>query len=101
MFADTSALLWSMVRAVDKACAPLDVEVTFPVKASLVGIAREQLAWLVNQSPRYSLTLWHHEGDEPTEQYVKAIRSLADALRSRPGRLLYDGPVNDLLVANE
>lgn len=55
---DNPGYSWDMVREMANVCRPLVEPVTFPVRASLMPQSLEQLQWLLQQSDRYSLTVW-------------------------------------------
>uniref|UniRef100_A0A8C8IJZ1 Menorin-like domain-containing protein n=1 Tax=Oncorhynchus tshawytscha TaxID=74940 RepID=A0A8C8IJZ1_ONCTS len=49
---------WEMVREMEAMCRTLRHPVTFPVRAALLAHSFSQLHWLLQQSDRYSLTVW-------------------------------------------
>ncbi|KAL0978994.1 hypothetical protein UPYG_G00179040 [Umbra pygmaea] len=54
---------WEMVRDMEALCQPLRQSVTFPVRAALMAKSFPQLQWLIQQSDRYSLTVWTGQTD--------------------------------------
>ncbi|XP_078585323.1 protein FAM151A-like isoform X2 [Branchiostoma floridae x Branchiostoma japonicum] len=65
--------------------------VTFPIRMSLIGQSLENLKWLLDQSERYSLTLWTSFGD--AHRLYDVIR-LRHAVSS--SRIYYDLPKQQL-----
>ncbi|XP_078531435.1 protein FAM151B isoform X2 [Lissotriton helveticus] len=62
---------WEMVKQMEYICSPLSQPVTFPVRAALVRHSWEELLWLLQQSNRYSLTIWTGKDDKyPTEDLL-------------------------------
>ncbi|XP_072462373.1 protein FAM151B isoform X4 [Notamacropus eugenii] len=62
---------WTMVKDMEHICNKLSQPVTFPVRAALVKQSYHQLLWLVQQSNRYSLTIWTGKDDKyPTEDLL-------------------------------
>ena len=53
-----------MVREMNEAVKNIKQPITFPVRASLVGISKDQLLWLLNYREDYSLTVWHSKADK-------------------------------------
>ncbi|XP_042190520.1 protein FAM151B [Callorhinchus milii] len=54
---------WEMVQEMEQICRTLSQPVTFPVRAALVRPSWPQLLWLLQQSERYSLTVWTGRND--------------------------------------
>ncbi|XP_078665182.1 protein FAM151A-like [Branchiostoma floridae x Branchiostoma belcheri] len=79
-----------MVEAMHAVTKDLRQPVTFPVRASLIGEeSMKNLQWLLDQSNRYSLTLW-------TSTMTGDAHRLYDMVRLRkaisPSRIFYDLP---------
>ncbi|XP_068782439.1 protein FAM151B-like isoform X3 [Struthio camelus] len=55
---------WMMVKEMAQICSALSQPVTFPVRAALVRQSVSELCWLLQQSDRYSLTVWTGKQDE-------------------------------------
>lgn len=55
---DNPGYSWEMVHQMEELCRPLKQPVTFPVRASLLPMSFPQFQWLLEQSDRYSLTVW-------------------------------------------
>uniref|UniRef100_A0A3B3YU48 Protein FAM151A n=1 Tax=Poecilia mexicana TaxID=48701 RepID=A0A3B3YU48_9TELE len=58
--------------------------VTFPVHALLVHRGWQHISWLLNQSPRFSLTLWQGS-DHPTVSDLLFVRD-----NTQPAQVYYD-----------
>ncbi|XP_069483647.1 protein FAM151B isoform X2 [Ambystoma mexicanum] len=62
---------WEMVQSMESICRALCQPVTFPVRAALVHQSWAQLLWLLQESDRYSLTVWTGKDDEyPTDDLL-------------------------------
>lgn len=61
--AENPGYSWEMVHAMEEICKSLKCPVTFPVRAALMGQSAPQLLWLLQQSHRYSLTVWTGQND--------------------------------------
>ncbi|XP_032421472.1 protein FAM151A isoform X1 [Xiphophorus hellerii] len=59
-------------------------KVTFPVHALLVHRGWQHISWLLNQSPRFSLTLWQGS-DHPTVRDLLFVRD-----NTQPAQVYYD-----------
>lgn len=83
--AENPGYSWEMVRAMEELCRSLKNPVTFPVRAALMGQSAPQLLWLLQQSHRYSLTVWTGKND---------VYQLDDLFqfRKQPLRVYYDLP---------
>lgn len=85
--AENPGYSWEMVREMEQICGSLKNPVMFPVRAALMGQSAAQLLWLVEQSHRYSLTVWTGQSD---------VFKLEDLLQFRkqlqPSRVYYDLP---------
>ncbi|XP_028269095.1 protein FAM151B [Parambassis ranga] len=78
---------WDMVHEMEEMCRTLKHPVTFPVRAALLAQSFSQLSWLLQQSDRYSLTLWTGQNDEFTLQDLLPYRKTFDI-----SRIYYDLP---------
>ncbi|XP_068594538.1 protein FAM151B [Brachionichthys hirsutus] len=54
---------WDLVHAMEDTCRTLQHPVSFPVRAALLAQSFSQMAWLLQQSERYTLTVWTHPND--------------------------------------
>uniref|UniRef100_A0A8C4S1L6 Family with sequence similarity 151 member B n=1 Tax=Erpetoichthys calabaricus TaxID=27687 RepID=A0A8C4S1L6_ERPCA len=59
----TSGYTWEMVKQMQQLCKALQNTVTFPVRAALLPASFLQLQWLLQQSERYTLTVWTGKDD--------------------------------------
>uniref|UniRef100_A0A3Q2VJG5 Family with sequence similarity 151 member B n=1 Tax=Haplochromis burtoni TaxID=8153 RepID=A0A3Q2VJG5_HAPBU len=90
---DNPGYSWDMVHMMEKICRDLKHPVTFPVRAALLAKSFSQLAWLLKQSDRYTLTVWTGQSDEFSLQDLLPYRDefatsriyfdLPDSLRAR------------------
>lgn len=73
---------WEMVKEMNDVIKSIDQPITFPVRASLVGISQDQLLWLLNLKDSHSLTVWHSNADKydvksmaflRTKKYIKKV----------------------------
>ncbi|XP_060893454.1 protein FAM151B isoform X1 [Labrus mixtus] len=78
---------WDMVHAMEEVCKNLKHPVTFPVRAALMAQSAPQLTWLLQQTDRYSLTVWTGQDDEFTLQDLLLYRKQFDI-----GRIYFDLP---------
>ncbi|KAK2837051.1 hypothetical protein Q5P01_014263 [Channa striata] len=78
---------WQMVRAMDEICRALNHPVTFPVRAALLAKSTSQLTWLLQQSDRYTLTVWTGQSDKFTLEDLLPYRNMFDI-----SRIYYDLP---------
>lgn len=76
---------WEMVREMEQICGSLKNPVTFPVRAALMGQSVSQLMWLLQQSPRYSLTVWTGQSDQFKMEDLLQFRKQLE-----PKRVYYD-----------
>ncbi|XP_036454717.1 protein FAM151B isoform X2 [Colossoma macropomum] len=60
---DNPGYSWEMVQQMEAVCRPLRQPVTFPVRAALLPQSFPQLQWLLQQSDRYTLTVWTGQSD--------------------------------------
>ncbi|XP_040010103.1 protein FAM151B isoform X1 [Xiphias gladius] len=61
--ADIPGYSWDMVHVMEEICKTLKNPVTFPVRAALLAQSFSQLTWLLQQSDRYTLTVWTGQND--------------------------------------
>uniref|UniRef100_A0A8C6SNW0 Family with sequence similarity 151 member B n=1 Tax=Neogobius melanostomus TaxID=47308 RepID=A0A8C6SNW0_9GOBI len=85
--AENPGYSWEMVRAMEQICRSLKNPVTFPVRAALMGKSAPQLLWLLQQSHRYSLTVWTGQSDVFKMEDLLQFRK-----RLQPSRVYYDLP---------
>ncbi|XP_078420552.1 protein FAM151B [Cetorhinus maximus] len=72
---------WEMVKEMEQICRTLYQPVTFPVRAALVRPSWPQLHWLLEQSERYSLTVWAARKDSYSVEDMLYIRENFDKSR--------------------
>ncbi|XP_035515182.1 protein FAM151B [Morone saxatilis] len=84
---DNPGYSWDMVHAMEEICRTLKHPVTFPVRAALLAQSFSQLAWLLKQSDRYTLTVWTGQSDEFTLQDLLPYRREFDS-----SKIYYDLP---------
>ncbi|XP_051499276.1 protein FAM151B isoform X2 [Apus apus] len=72
---------WMMVKEMAQICNSLPQLVTFPVRAALVRQSISELSWLVQQSDRYSLTVWTGKEDVYSVEDLLYIRENFDKSR--------------------
>ncbi|NWV45434.1 F151B protein, partial [Daphoenositta chrysoptera] len=72
---------WAMVQEMSRLCHPLAQPVTFAVRAALVPGSIPQLQWLMQQSHRYSLTVWTGKEDMYSVEDLLFIRKNFDKSR--------------------
>ncbi|NXN16580.1 F151B protein, partial [Indicator maculatus] len=65
---------WVMVTEMAQICSTLLQPVTFPVRAALVPQSVSELCWLMQQSERYSLTVWTGREDVYSVEDLLYIR---------------------------
>lgn len=85
--AENPGYSWEDVRAMEQICRSLKNPVTFPVRAALMGKSAPQLLWLLQQSHRFSLTVWTGQSD-----VVKMEDLLWFRKQLQPMRVYYDLP---------
>uniref|UniRef100_W5MD04 Family with sequence similarity 151 member B n=1 Tax=Lepisosteus oculatus TaxID=7918 RepID=W5MD04_LEPOC len=85
--ADNTGYSWEMVREMEAVCRALARPVSFPVRAALLRPSFAQLRWLLQQSDRYSLTVWTGQGDIYPEEDLLLFRQDFDK-----SRIYYDVP---------
>ncbi|KAM9360558.1 protein FAM151B [Symphorus nematophorus] len=84
---DNPGYSWDAVRAMQDICRSLKHPVTFPVRAALLAQSFSQLSWLLQQSDRYTLTVWTGQNDTLTLQDLLPYRKQFDI-----SRIYYDLP---------
>uniref|UniRef100_A0A8B9V061 Family with sequence similarity 151 member B n=1 Tax=Anas zonorhyncha TaxID=75864 RepID=A0A8B9V061_9AVES len=72
---------WTMVKEMAHICSTLSQPVTFPVRAALVRQSMSELCWLIQQSDRYSLTIWTGKEDVYSVEDLLYIRKNFDKSR--------------------
>ncbi|NWT46597.1 F151B protein, partial [Chroicocephalus maculipennis] len=72
---------WVMVKEMAQICSTLSQPVTFPVRAALVRQSISELCWLIQQSDRYSLTVWTGKEDVYSVEDLLYIRENFDKSR--------------------
>ncbi|XP_072137403.1 protein FAM151B isoform X1 [Mobula birostris] len=88
---------WEMVKEMEEVCRALCQPVTFPVRAALVVPSWPQLRWLLQQSERYSLTIWTAREDSYSLQDMASIREDFD--KSRIYYDLFEPQMSELMQA--
>ncbi|XP_037633895.1 protein FAM151B [Sebastes umbrosus] len=84
---DNTGYSWDMVREMEEICRTLKHPVTFPVRAALLAQSFSQLTWLLQQSERYTLTVWTGQNDKFTLQDLLPYKKQFDI-----SRIYYDLP---------
>ncbi|XP_061624309.1 protein FAM151B isoform X2 [Phyllopteryx taeniolatus] len=84
---DNPGYSWEMVREMEDICRGLQHLVTFPVRAALLAQSVSELTWLLQQSDRYSLTVWTSQNDKFKVQDLLPYRTCIDV-----SRICYDLP---------
>lgn len=87
---------WDMVHEMESICRPLDHPVTFPVRAALLAQSLSQLTWLLQQSERYTLTVWTGQKDQVVVQDLMLYRKAFDTRR-----IYYDLPEDQMIQLKE
>ncbi|NXG02170.1 F151B protein, partial [Sakesphorus luctuosus] len=77
----TAGYEWPMVREMSELCRALPQPVTFPVRATLVPRSLSELRWLLQQSDRYTLTVWTGKEDMCSVEDLLCIRENFDKSR--------------------
>ncbi|XP_044302621.1 protein FAM151B isoform X2 [Varanus komodoensis] len=75
----------AMVQEMAAICSNLVQPITFPVRAALVRQSISELTWLLQQSDRYTLTIWTGKYDEYSVEDLLYIRDSFDK-----NRVFYD-----------
>lgn len=60
---DNPGYSWEMVQEMEAVCKNLTQPLTFPVRAALLPQSFVQIQWLLQQSDRYTLTIWTGTSD--------------------------------------
>ncbi|MEE6495648.1 hypothetical protein FKM82_002103 [Ascaphus truei] len=76
---------WEMIEKMYSLVRALPQRVTFPARAALTRSAWPYFSWLLQQSDRYSLTLWQGKSDPITLEDLLFIRD-----NSSPEKIYYD-----------
>ncbi|KAJ3604408.1 hypothetical protein NHX12_029149 [Muraenolepis orangiensis] len=71
---DNPGYSWDMVREMEELCRVQVHPITFPVRAALLSRSFPQIQWLLQQSDRYTLTVWTGPEDVFTVQDLLAYR---------------------------
>ncbi|XP_062985740.1 protein FAM151B isoform X2 [Elgaria multicarinata webbii] len=71
----------AMVQEMAAICRELTQPITFPVRAALVRQSISELLWLLEQSDRYTLTIWTGKHDEYSVEDLLFIRDSFDKSR--------------------
>lgn len=87
---------WDMVHEMEAICRTLDHPVTFPVRAALLAQSLSQLTWLLQQSERYTLTVWTGQKDQVSVQDLMLYRKDFDSKR-----IYYDLPEVQMIQLKE
>ncbi|XP_076005432.1 protein FAM151B isoform X2 [Genypterus blacodes] len=85
--ADNPGYSWDMVHEMEQICRNLSQSVTFPVRAALLPQSLPQLKWLLQQSDRYTLTVWTGQNDTFRVEDLLQCRKEFDI-----SRIYYDLP---------
>uniref|UniRef100_G3NHS9 Menorin-like domain-containing protein n=2 Tax=Gasterosteus aculeatus aculeatus TaxID=481459 RepID=G3NHS9_GASAC len=88
---DNAGYSWDMVRTMEEICRALEHPVTFPVRAALLAASFSQLSWLLQQSDRYTLTVWTGKDDKFPAQDLLAYKANFDS-----SRIYYDLPKSQI-----
>ncbi|NWI76444.1 F151B protein, partial [Dryoscopus gambensis] len=72
---------WAAVQEMSRLCHPLSQPVTFAVRAALLPGSVPQLQWLMQQSHRYTLTVWTGKEDVYSVEDLLFIRENFDKSR--------------------
>ncbi|NWU58111.1 F151B protein, partial [Dromas ardeola] len=72
---------WVMVKEMAQICSTLSQPVTFPLRAALIRQSISELCWLMQQSDRYSLTVWTGKEDVYAVEDLLYIRENFDRSR--------------------
>ncbi|XP_051924307.1 protein FAM151B isoform X1 [Hippocampus zosterae] len=84
---DNPGYNWEMVHEMQDICQSLEHLVTFPVRAALLAQSVSELTWLLQQSDRYSLTVWTGQKDKLKVEDLLPYRTCFDV-----NRICYDLP---------
>ncbi|XP_028852510.1 protein FAM151B [Denticeps clupeoides] len=93
--AENQGYTWEMVQQMHDICKNITHPVTFPVRAALLPSSFPQMNWLLEQSSRYSLTVWTGLHDTlvmedllPYRQNISKSRVYYDLSESQIVRLM-------------
>ncbi|XP_077457319.1 protein FAM151B isoform X1 [Stigmatopora argus] len=84
---DNPGYSWEMVHKMEDICRGLEHLITFPVRAALLAQSVSELTWLLQQSDRYSLTVWTSHNDKFQVEDLLPYRTCFDITR-----ICYDLP---------
>ena len=84
---------WSFVQPMKELLSNITQQVTFPVRANLVGKSLAQILWLLTLSPNYTLTVWSATFDEPNIDDLITLHNAVSSKRS----IFYDLPSDQRL----
>ncbi|XP_068167702.1 protein FAM151B [Antennarius striatus] len=84
---DNPGYSWDMVNAMEEICRTLQHPVSFPVRAALLAQSFSQMGWLLQQSERYTLTVWTHPNDKLTVEDLLPYRKAFEG-----SKIYYDVP---------
>ncbi|XP_077601278.1 protein FAM151B-like isoform X2 [Stigmatopora nigra] len=84
---DNPGYSWEMVHKMEDLCRGLEHLITFPVRAALLAQSVSELTWLLQQSDRYSLTVWTNNNDKFQVEDLLPYRTCFDITR-----ICYDLP---------
>ena len=76
-----------MVREMNDLLKNWKHPVTFPIRASLVGVSRDQLLWLLGSREDFSLNIWHSKYDNYDVKSMAFLRN-----RKYIRKVFYDLP---------
>lgn len=71
----------TMVQEMQKFCKTLKQPITFPVRAEQLVDSWKEFDWLLQQSRRYTLTVWTSPVDNVTKSDMDYIKQQAEASR--------------------
>ncbi|XP_029474719.1 protein FAM151A [Rhinatrema bivittatum] len=84
-FLSNKTYTWPMIWKMYTLVRDLPQRITFPVRAVMIKSAWQYFSWLLQQSDRYSLTLWQGETDPITVEDLLYVRD-----NSRAEEIYYD-----------
>lgn len=71
----------AMVEEMHEICRDLRQPVTFPIRAAAARLSWKELTWLLDQSRRYSLSVWTSSSDKVDKADIKFFRMHAELSR--------------------
>ncbi|XP_057307312.1 protein FAM151B-like isoform X2 [Hydractinia symbiolongicarpus] len=81
---------WEHVQRIYKLLKNLKQFITFPIRASLASLSKEQLVWLINQNEqKFTLTVWTSKKDQFDIKELKFLRNYKK-------QVYYDLPQEDI-----